>query len=52
MIEDKVESGELFYARVKGIKIMRKLYLAYSKERKQDAFMDSVINYIISKRKV
>lgn len=52
MIDDKIESGELFYARVKGIKIMRKLYLAYTKDRKTDAFMDSVINYIVSKRKV
>jgi len=52
MIDDKIESGELFYARVKGIKIMRKLYLAYAKDRKTDAFMDSVINYIVSKRKV
>ena len=52
MIDDRVERGELFYARIKGLKITRKLYLAYSKERKQDAFMDSVINYIVSKRKV
>ena len=52
MIEDRVERGELFYARVKGLKITRKLYLAYTKERKSDAFMDSVINYIVSKRKV
>ncbi len=52
MIEDRVEKGELFYSRVKGVKLMRKLYLAYSKEKKTDAFMDSVINYIVSKRKV
>jgi len=51
MIEDRVERGELYYARIKGLKITRKLYLAYSKERKQDAFMNSVINYIVSKRK-
>jgi len=51
MIDDRVERGELYYARIKGLKITRKLYLAYSKERKQDAFIHSVINYIISKRK-
>ncbi len=51
MIEDDVNRGELFYARVKGLKITRKLYLAYSKERKQDPFMDSAISYIMSKRK-
>ncbi len=51
MIDETVDKGELFFARVKGLKITRKLYLAYSKERKTDAFIDSVINYIISKRK-
>jgi len=51
MIDETVDKGELFFARVKGLKITRKLYLAYSKERKTDAFMNSVINYIISKRK-
>ena len=52
MIEDRVETGELFFAKIKGLKIKQKLYLAYLKERKVDAFMDRVINYIISKRKV
>jgi len=52
MIDNRVEKGELFYARIKGLKITRKLYLAYSKEKKHDAFLDSVINYIISKRKI
>jgi len=52
MIEDEAKKGELFYARVKGLKLTRKLYLAYNKEKKQDAFMDRVINYIMSKRKV
>ncbi|WP_024953698.1 LysR family transcriptional regulator [Sulfurospirillum arcachonense] len=52
MINDEIAREELFYARIKGVKLSRKLYLAYSKERKQDAFMDRVINYIISKRRV
>lgn len=52
MIDERIEKGELFYARVKGLKIARKLYLAYNKDKKQDAFMDRVINYITSKRKV
>ena len=52
MVEDEVNKKELFIARVKGLKLTRKLYLAYSKDKKQDAFMDRVINYIISKRKV
>ena len=52
MIDDNIETGELFYARVRGLKITRKLYIAYLRDRKQDAFMDSVINYIVSKRKI
>ena len=52
MITERVANGELFYARVKGLKITQKLYLAYLKERKSDAFMDIVINYIISKKRV
>ena len=52
MIDERIEKGELFYARVKGLKLTRKLYLAYNKEKKLDPFMDRVINYIISKRKV
>jgi len=52
MVEDEVKNKELFIARVKGLKLTRKLYLAYSKDKKQDAFMDRVINYVISKRKI
>jgi len=52
MIVDEIARGELFFARVKGLKIMRKLYIAYLKERKIDAFMDSVLSYITSKRRI
>lgn len=52
MIIDEAQRGELFFARVKGLKLTRKLYLAYLKDRKHDAFMDGVINYITSKRRV
>lgn len=52
MIVDEIERGELFVARIKGAKPTRTLYIAYLKDRRQDPFMDSAINYIISKRKV
>lgn len=52
MVEDEVNKNELFIARVKGLKLSRKLYLAYSKDKKQDAFIDRVVNYIISKKRV
>ncbi|MDD3463765.1 MAG: LysR family transcriptional regulator [Sulfurospirillaceae bacterium] len=52
IIADEVENGTLHCAKVKGLKLTRMLYLAYSKERKHDAFMDSVISYIMSKRRI
>jgi molybdate transport repressor ModE-like protein len=52
MIQDEVDKGELFISRIKGFKLTRKLYLAYLKDRKQDAFMDSVVNYVTSKRRL
>jgi DNA-binding transcriptional LysR family regulator len=51
MIIDEIEKGELFCARIKGVKIMRKLYLAYLRDRKLDPFMDNVISYITTKRR-
>ncbi|WP_300363567.1 LysR family transcriptional regulator, partial [Hydrogenimonas sp.] len=37
-IADEVENGQLYEARIRGHRIKRKLYIAYSKERKHDAF--------------
>ena len=48
VIQDEVANGTLFEARIKGHKIERKLYIAYSKERKHDAFVDNVVNYLLS----
>ena len=48
MIQDEVANGTLFEARIKGHKIERKLYIAYGKERKHDAFVDNVVNYLLS----
>lgn len=52
MVSEEVEKGELYISRLKGFKLSRKLYLVHTKERKQDAFIDSVINYIMSKRRL
>lgn len=51
MIVDEVEKGELFYSRIKNVKLNKKLYIAYLREKKQDRFMESAVNYIISKRR-
>ncbi len=48
VIADEVASGRLFEARIKNHKIVRKLYIAYLKERKHDAFVDNVVNYLLT----
>jgi DNA-binding transcriptional LysR family regulator len=52
VIESEVNSGKLFEARLKNYKIERKLYIAYSKDKKHDAFVDNVVNYLLSLSKV
>ena len=52
IIEDEVATGQLYTAKVKGLKLSRVLYLTYLKERKNDAFIDSVATYIMSKRRI
>jgi len=47
VIQDEVEEGKLFEARIKNYKIKRKFYIAYSKERKHDAFIDNVVTYLL-----
>ncbi|MEA3352693.1 MAG: LysR family transcriptional regulator [Campylobacterota bacterium] len=47
-IEDLVKSGVLFESRLPAIKMKRKLYIAYLKERKHDAFIENVISYLMS----
>lgn len=48
-INDFVKAGILFDARLPNVKMQRKLYIAYLKERKHDPFIDNVVNYLISK---
>ncbi|MDD2790776.1 MAG: LysR family transcriptional regulator [Sulfurimonas sp.] len=52
VIESEVNSGKLFEARLKNYKIDRKFYIAYSKEKKHDAFVDNVVNYLLTISKV
>ncbi len=48
VIQDDIAEGRLFEARVKGFKIMRKFYIVYSKDRKHDAFIDNVVNFLFT----
>jgi len=52
VVKDEVESERLYEARLKNIKIERKFYIAYSKERKHDAFVDNVVSYLLSLNKI
>ncbi len=46
-IADEVQNGELFEARLRGIKMARKFYIVYSKENKHNAFVDKVVDFIL-----
>jgi len=52
VIQHEIANGTLFEARLKDIKVLRKFYIAYLKERKNDAFVDNVVNYLLSLNKV
>ena len=47
-IADEVAKGELFESRIYGFTMSRKFYIIYSKENKNNMFIDNVVNYIIS----
>jgi DNA-binding transcriptional LysR family regulator len=52
VIQNELENGKLFEARLKNHKIVRSFYIAYLKERKHDAFVDNVVNYLLSLNKI
>jgi DNA-binding transcriptional LysR family regulator len=52
VIHNEIKEGKLFEARLKNFKIERKFYIAYTKERKHDAFIDNVVNYLLTISKV
>ncbi len=47
-IEEEVARGELFEARLRGYTMKRNFYIAYSKENKHNAYVDNVVNYILT----
>jgi len=52
VVETELANGTLHEARLKNHKIVRKFYIVYSKERKHDAFVDNVVNYLLSLHKL
>ncbi len=51
-IKNDIEAGRLYESRLKNYKIERKFYIAYLKERKHDAFVENVVNYLLSLNKI
>jgi len=49
-IEEEVARGELYESRIYGFTMKRKFYIVYTKENKNNVFIDNVVNYIISGR--
>jgi DNA-binding transcriptional LysR family regulator len=52
VIANELADGRLYEARLKNYKIERHFYIAYSKDKKHDAFTDSVVNYLLSLNKI
>jgi len=52
IIKDELENGMLYCARIRDFKLSRILYLAYLKDRKHDAIIDTLINYLMHKRRI
>ncbi|OCL84023.1 LysR family transcriptional regulator [Arcobacter porcinus] len=46
-IESLLKSGALFESRIGSHKMLRKLYIAYRKDRKSDAFIENVVDYLL-----
>ncbi|HHS93307.1 MAG TPA: LysR family transcriptional regulator [Campylobacterales bacterium] len=47
-IADEVAKGELFESRIYGYTMKRTFYIVYTKENKNNVFIDNVVNYIIA----
>jgi DNA-binding transcriptional LysR family regulator len=47
-ITDEVQRGELYEARIRGYQMTRHFYIVYSKENKHNAYIDNVVDFIMS----
>jgi len=47
-IADEVARGELFESRIYGFTMSRKFYIVYTKDNKNNVFIDNVVNYILT----
>ncbi len=47
-VSEEVHRKELYEARIYGFTMSRKFYIVYSKDNKNNVFIDNVVNYILS----
>jgi len=47
-IADEVARGDLYESRIYGYTMKRRFFIAYTKENKNNVFIDNVVNYIIA----
>ncbi len=52
VIKSELDHGLLYESKLKNHKISRNFYIAYLKDRKHDAFVDNVVNFLLSLHKV
>lgn len=52
VIKSELDNGMLYEAKLKNQKISRYFYIAYLKDRKHDAFVDNVVNFLLSLNKI
>jgi DNA-binding transcriptional LysR family regulator len=47
-LKEYVEDGKLYVTRLPKLTMKRTLYIAYLKDRKHDAFIDTVLSYLMT----
>ena len=52
VLSDELEKGVLFESKVRNLKIRRKLYISYLKDRKNDAYIENIVNYLMNMRSI
>lgn len=52
VIADELQKGMLYESKVKGLKFKRKLYIGYLKDRKNDAYIENIVNYLMHMRSI
>jgi DNA-binding transcriptional LysR family regulator len=46
-IESLLKAGALYESKIGNQKMLRKLYIAYRKDKKNDAFIENVVDYLL-----